>query len=266
MKKHLNRINIQQDPNESEEDFRNRLQALEKEKFDVNIYQDKAQGEQNKRLSENLKNIIRNDNIIWDVVKSLAQTPGLVFETNKYFNIISTRLLKIFGYDNKNITPKDLQDEIIRSLDIIKTEPENIYEIEGDDPNKSDLTIPIPETILPHKDSTISDFKFKVIDNSVYIENYKTNKGIYFKIGYIDKKKLVFSSDTGLKGSFHRINFTGFPRILKELKLNLDNNKDILLTLFGDDLSRDAIYDRLSGDLTPVDESIISKKKRYYVK
>ena len=53
MKKHLNRINIQQDPNESEEDFRNRLQALEKEKFDVNIYQDKAQGEQNKRLSEN---------------------------------------------------------------------------------------------------------------------------------------------------------------------------------------------------------------------
>ncbi len=54
------------------------------------------------------------------MVKSLAQTPGQEFDTNKYFDIISTRLIKIFGYDNKNITPKDSQDEIIRSLDIIK--------------------------------------------------------------------------------------------------------------------------------------------------
>ena len=257
----LNRINIQQDPNESEQDFINRLQALEQEKFDVNIYNDKAQGEQNKRLSENLKNVIRNNNIIWDVVKSLAQTPGQVFETNKYFNIISTRLLKIFGYDNKNITPKDLQDEIINSLDIIKTEPENIYELEGDDTNPGKT---VPETVVPHADTSPSDFKFKVINNSLYIENITTNKGVYIKLGYTDNQKLLFSSDTGLKGSFNRINFkekTGFQRILKELNLNQVNNKDILLTLFGDDLNKDAIYDRLSGDLTPVDEDIIAKKK-----
>ena len=35
----------------------------------------------------------------------------------------------MFGYDNKNISSKDLQDQILNSLDIIKTEPENIYEI-----------------------------------------------------------------------------------------------------------------------------------------
>lgn len=256
----LNRIKIQQEPNESEEDFIKRLQALEQEKFDVNIYQDKAEGEQKKRLSENLKNIIRNDYIIWDVVKGL--TTQEVFETNKYFNIISTRLLKIFGYDNKNITAKDLQDEIARSLDIIKTEPENIYEIEEDDPNKPGVSV--AETVLPHSDSTLSDFKFKVVDNSLYVENYKTNKGVYLKIGYKDNQKLVFSSDTGLKGSFSRINFkekTGFSKILKELKLSQDNNKDILLKIFGDNLSKDAIYDRLSSDLTPVDASIISKKR-----
>ncbi len=39
-------------------------------KIDVNIYADKAKGEQNKRLSENWKNVIRNDNIIWDVIKA----------------------------------------------------------------------------------------------------------------------------------------------------------------------------------------------------
>ena len=230
----LNRINIQQDQNETEDDFIKSLKALEGEQFDVNIYQDKAQGEQSKRLSENLKNVIRNDYIIWDVIKAL--TSEQIFETNKFFNIISTRLLKLFGYDNKNISPKDLQDEIINSLDIIKTEPENIYEIEGNDTNKGR---DVAETIILQADgSTPSDFKFKVFENSLYIENTTTNKGVYIKLGYTDNQKLLFSSDTGLKGSFNRINFkekSGFQRILKELNLNQVNNKYILLTLFGDD-------------------------------
>ncbi len=84
---------------------------------------------------------------------------------------------------------------------------------------------------------------------------------------------MLFSSDTGLKGSFSRINFkekTGVSRILRELKLNQDNNKDVLTTLFGDDLNKDAIYDRLSTDLKSVDESIIIKKRelmtnKYYI-
>ena len=260
----LNRINIQQDRNETEEDFIQRLQTLEGEKFDVNIYKDKAQGEQNKRLSENLKNVIRNDYIIWDVIKAL--TSEQIFETNKFFNIISTRLLKLFGYDNKNISPKDLRDEIIKTLDIIKTEPENVYELE-EDPNKSGLTV--GETAIPHADGTSSDFKYKVDDNSLYIENITTNKGVYIKIGTKDKENLLFSSDTNLKGSFNRINFKekgGFKKILKELELNQDKNKDILITLFGNDLNKDAIYDRLSNDLKPVDESIITKKRENYYK
>jgi hypothetical protein len=85
-----------------------------------------------------------------------------------------------------------LQDEIVRTLDIIKTEPENIYEIEEDDPNKSGLTV--IETIIPHSNSTASDFKYKVDDNSLYIENITTNKGVYIKIGTKDKENLLFSS------------------------------------------------------------------------
>ena len=61
-------------------------------------------------MSENLKNIIRDDSIIWEIIKTL--TPEQIIETNKYFNIISTRLLKIFGYNIKNITDKDLLNEI----------------------------------------------------------------------------------------------------------------------------------------------------------
>ena len=86
----------------------------------------------------------------------------------------------MFGYENKNISPKDLQDEIVRTLDIIKTEPENIYEIEEDDPKKSGLTV--ADTVVIYADTSPSDFKYKVTDNSFYIENYKTNKGIYINL------------------------------------------------------------------------------------
>jgi hypothetical protein len=116
----------------------------------------------------------------------------------------------------KNISPKELLDEIIKTLDIIKTEPDNVYEID-EDPNKSGLTF--GDTLIPHTESSTSDFKYEVDDNSIYIENQSTNKGIYFKIGTKDKQKLLFSSN--LKGSFNRINFrekNGFQKISKDLK------------------------------------------------
>ena len=150
----------------------------------------------------------------------------------------------------------------VRTLDIIKSEPENVYEIEEDDPNKLGLTV--ADTPIPYSDGSVSDFKYKVVDNSLYIENQSTNKGVYIKIGTKDNQKLLFSSDTNLKGSFNRINFkekSGFQRILKNLELTQDKNKDILITLFGNDLNKDAIYDRLDNDLKPVDESIIIKKR-----
>ena len=252
----LNRINIQQDPNESEEDFINRLKALEQEKFDINIYNDRAEGEQKKRLSENLKNVIRNDNIIWDVVKSLGQTPGIIFEINKYFNIISTRLLKIFGYDNKNISSKDLQNEIIQSLDIIKTEPENVYEI--DDADKPGITV--SGTPL-----TDGDIEYDLVDNSLYIRNMKTGKHYYIKIGLKDGKKLIFTSDSNDQGSFKNLSFVekgGFKKMIKDLELNDSKNKARLDDLLGTDLKKDKIFDYLiqpSSGLKPIDSTSINK-------
>ncbi len=48
-----NLVNIQQDPNESEEHFVQRLQALEQEKYDVHMYQDKPQENKVKDLAKN---------------------------------------------------------------------------------------------------------------------------------------------------------------------------------------------------------------------
>ena len=111
-------------------------------------------------MSENLNYTIRNDSIIWGVINDLSGIQ--VFETNKYFNMISTRLIKLLGYDNKNITSKEIQNEISKFLGSIN---DNEYEID-EDIIKPGVTTGVPtgiptvgETIIPHADSTISDFK-----------------------------------------------------------------------------------------------------------
>ncbi len=47
---------IQRDVDENETDFLNRLQTLEAEKFDVNLYKTKAEMDQQEKLHDHLKN------------------------------------------------------------------------------------------------------------------------------------------------------------------------------------------------------------------
>ncbi len=68
---------------------------------------------------------------------------------------------------------------MIRSLDFI-----------NEDPNKSGLKV--GENIIPHSDSTPSDFKYKVDDNSLHIKTQSTNKGMHIKIGTKDNQKYHF--------------------------------------------------------------------------
>ena len=146
-------------------------------------------------MSENLKNIIRDDSIIWEIIKTLSTEQ--IFETNKYFNIISTRLLKIFGYNNKSITEKDLLNEIKKSLEVTNTDPEKIYELDYED-------IPGVISWSPTIDG-IFEYE-KIVDlsgnSSLYIYNTNTGKHYYIKIGNKDKAKIIFISDSNDQGSF----------------------------------------------------------------
>jgi len=60
------------------------------------LYKTKAEMDQQEKLHDNLKTIILDESKIWEVIKSLSNDE--IFNINKYFNIISTRLLKIYGF------------------------------------------------------------------------------------------------------------------------------------------------------------------------
>jgi hypothetical protein len=248
--KNSNRSRIQKDIYESDQDFLNRLQTLEAEKFDVNLYKTKAEMDQQEKLHDNLKTIILDESKIWEVIKSLSNDE--IFNINKYFNIISTRLLKIYGFNNKNVSETDLKNELIKSLDILTYEPDKIYELEEQD-------TPVITSSTPN---TMGDFETDLVDNSIFLKNVNNGKQYYFKIGMKDNKKMLFSSKTNDQGTFKNLDFRSeFKRILRDLELNLQANKGVLDALFGTDLNREIVYDFLkNGGLAPIDVSKINKK------
>ena len=248
--KNSNRSRIQKDIYESDQEFLNRLQTLEAEKFDVNLYKTKAEMDQQEKLHDNLKTIILDESKIWEVIKSLSNDE--IFNINKYFNIISTRLLKIYGFNNKNVSETDLKNELIKTLDILTYEPDKIYELEEQD-------TPVITSSTP---KTMGDFETDLVDNSIFLKNVNNGKQYYFKIGMKDNKKMLFSSKTNDQGTFKNLDFRSeFKRILRDLELNLPANKGILDALFGTDLNREIVYDFLkNGGLAPIDVSKINKK------
>ena len=64
------KVYLEQQPNESDADFLQRMKNVEQEKYDLNIYQEKGHFEQIIRLKNNLNDIIRSDGLIENVTKS----------------------------------------------------------------------------------------------------------------------------------------------------------------------------------------------------
>ena len=108
------KVYLEQQPNESDADFLQRMKNVEQEKYDLNIYQEKGHLEQIIRLKNNLKEIIRNDELIENVTKSFKSDQ--IFVINKHFIQIKDKFLETYGFDNKNLTTSDIVEVITNSV------------------------------------------------------------------------------------------------------------------------------------------------------
>jgi len=99
---------------ETDEEYLQRLERLADTPVDNNINFDLAKMEQKKTLRENLKELVRDDQIINQVVNELD--PELIFEFNKIFELFKTIFLKKYGYDNKNIKYQDIIAEFVNYM------------------------------------------------------------------------------------------------------------------------------------------------------
>jgi hypothetical protein len=86
-----NRLNLQQQPNETPEDYITRIKNIEEEKFDINIHGDKSELNNIRKLKAKLKYIIRDPTSIEHVIKSF--TPEEICKINQYFEVIKSKFL-----------------------------------------------------------------------------------------------------------------------------------------------------------------------------
>ena len=203
---HLN--HLVQEPNESEQDYLQRMKNIEAEKYDTNLNLDKAKLDQVIKLQNNLKKVIRKDEIIENVVKSLSAEQ--IFAINKHFAAIKEYLLENFGFNNTNLTTNDLVDEITNTLDRILNPPTSV-EIQNEDYTLPTTGEPFPVSILKDDTGADTDFSFGTETNSLIITNKSNSNSIYLKIGQKYRKVVFYSTTSNKQGSFQAIRERGPP-------------------------------------------------------
>jgi len=206
-----NRVIIEeQRPNETQEQYLQRMKDMEAEQFDMNLFNGKAELHQIVMLKKNLRQIFSNDGTIENVIKSFK--PDQRFIINKHFAEIREYFLETYGKNNTNLSLEDVVEIITRHLERILN-PSIEYKIQDDEtPAATAITSPIQVLDSDVIDATTSkpiptDFKFGVDKNSLYIENDKEGSHVYFKIAETQdgKELLLYSTDTNEAGKFNQV-------------------------------------------------------------
>ena len=248
------RYSVQQDINESEKDYLDRIKQIESQPYDPTIFKEKATNEGNLNLKDNLRNSLRDEVKITEIVKTF--TPEEVFMINTNWKEIQDQLRVKFGINNPNKTVKDYHEEIISIIETLQSKPYGTTLLPSDTTTTgsySTVTKPSVSTQkILHSDGSPSDFEMTVENNSLYIKNVNEQKAVWIKIGAYTATKthVMFSINSNNERNFKAFNFNtsnkyGFKKMIEELKLNLNKNKDIRHQLFGTQGTKDDIFEYL---------------------
>lgn len=89
------RLNIVRQPNESDEEFKQRLVEVGQVEVDEEAITQQAGRRAVTKFKENMKNITRNNALIENMIKSVD--PSRLFLYNKYFSIIQAKMKEVYG-------------------------------------------------------------------------------------------------------------------------------------------------------------------------
>jgi len=114
-----NRLNLQQQPNETEYDYYKRLREIETEKYDPLLYKQYAENEQTKILKTNLHSLFDNTSFNEDILSKIPTEDKFII--NKNFDEIEEAFLNEYGY-NAKISPKQVVTALKTLANIYKKE------------------------------------------------------------------------------------------------------------------------------------------------
>jgi hypothetical protein len=172
------RYSVQQDPNEDDTVYLNCIKQIESQPYDPNIFKEKVVNEGNLLLMSNLRNSLRDDVKISEIVTSFS--PEEVFMINTNWKEIQEQLRVKFGINNPSKTIKDYHEDIINIIKTLQSKPYGTTLLPSDITtvgSYSTVTKPSGSTQkLVHSDGSTSDFEMTVENNSLYIKNVHEQK------------------------------------------------------------------------------------------
>lgn len=130
------RLNVSQEPNESDEDYKERLRQTGQMTVSEDDMARSAELYNRDKLRELVLELVRDTGIISNAIKFLTEEQ--VFKINQNWRTIKRDFIKAYGFDNKSVKEEDLIDFFLQEVDPIidainkgKAPPPSTAEEEG---------------------------------------------------------------------------------------------------------------------------------------
>jgi hypothetical protein len=237
------KINISQDPDETEEEYLIRLADIAEQEYDDSELLEKAYLSNIIEFKQNMKNILSTEWKIENILNSLDRDE--VFLLNKTFKSFEREILKTIGKNNKNIEIGDYVQLIknhtktgdIEKIDAktiiarpFETNDESIYEEEPVE--ASSVSIP-KYTFLGEEDDDIV-YELSSDRETLSMLNKLNNRSVYLSFGYQNQVfyKLPYGGLTAFKGNKNTRTFK--EKFDSIFKVYLEMNDEQLKREFGE--------------------------------
>jgi len=158
-----NRLNIQQQPYESDYDYYNRLKEVESSKYDPVFYRQYSANKTTKELKPKMTSLFNNESFIENVMKSINDEYKFII--NKFFENIKKEFINKHGF-NPNMNVETAVNEIISSIDSPATRLQALFK------RKQQQDAIIPELIVKQDEERKQD----AINTLSNVLNGKHNK------------------------------------------------------------------------------------------
>lgn len=238
------KINISQDPDETEEEYLIRLADIAEQEYDDSELLEKAYLSNIIEFKQNMKNILSTEWKIENILNSLDRDE--VFLLNKTFKSFEREILKTIGKNNKNIEIGDYVQLIknhtktgdIEKIDAktiiarpVETIDESIYE-EEEPVEASSVSIP-KYTFLGEEDDDIV-YELSSDRETLSMSNKLNNRSVDLSFGYQNQVfyKLPYGGITAFKGTKNTRSFK--EKFDSIFKVYLEMNDEQLKREFGE--------------------------------
>jgi urease gamma subunit len=121
-----NRLNLQQQPYESDAEYYQRLKEIQTERYDPVLYKQRAVNQNTTELKQKLGQLFDDTSFREQILKNMHEDDK--FLLNKSFDRVSKQYLDDYGFNNKSLNPRMVVAELVKGLDEVTNEASRVLQ------------------------------------------------------------------------------------------------------------------------------------------